>query len=184
MFAIGYAWPERIIAICGPGARSPRLVRAPVGAELSELLRHETKSACRLISGSLLSGHQKPGYLGRYHNQVTVLPHAQVSMTRLQQIAQMILRGNVGLDRATSSVLHGWSSGMLPTEDFERVWPFRVPPVAVLRALLVGDADRAMELGCQGLAEEDLALCTYVCAAKHDYGVALRRTLRNIERVA
>jgi Na+-transporting NADH:ubiquinone oxidoreductase subunit A len=72
---------------------------------------------------------------------------------------------------------------MLPLECFDRVWPFRVPPAALLRALLVGDADNAIQLGCQGLAEEDLALCTYVCAAKRDYGLALRRTLRDIERL-
>lgn len=183
LFTIGYASQERIVAICGPGARSPRLARVRIGTELSEVLQHETKSACRLISGSVLSGHQMPGFLGRYHNQVTVLPHAQSVMTRFRQLARMVLCGNAGLDQAASSALHGWPSGMLPLEDFERVWPYRVPPGALLRALLVGDADTAMALGCQGLSEEDLALCTYVCAAKRDYGVALRRTLREIERL-
>jgi Na+-transporting NADH:ubiquinone oxidoreductase subunit A len=71
---------------------------------------------------------------------------------------------------------------MLALEDFDRVWPFRIPPVPLLRALLTGDTDAAIELGCRGLAEEDLALCTYVCTAKYDYGLALRRTLRDIER--
>jgi Na+-transporting NADH:ubiquinone oxidoreductase subunit A len=47
-----------------------------------------------------------------------------------------------------------------------------------------GDTDRAIELGCLGLAEEDLALCTYICVAKRDYAQALRRTLRNIEQMS
>ncbi len=183
LFTIGYASPHRLVAICGPGARSPRLVRIRIGAELSGLLQNETKSACRLISGSVLSGHRLPGFLGRYHNQVTVLPHTQSAATMVRQVARMVLRGNLGLGRAESSAMHGWRSGMLPLECFDRVWPFRVPPAALLRALLVGDVDNAIELGCQGLAEEDLALCTYVCAAKRDYGLALRRTLRDIERL-
>ena len=130
-----------------------------------------------------MSGHRVPGYLGRYHNQVTLLPHTQKSAGRLEKILKMMWRGNTGLDRATSSALHGWPGGMLPLEDFERVWPYRTPPAALLRALLVGDTDDAIELGCTGLGEDDLALCTYVCAAKHDYGSALRSTLRDIQQL-
>lgn len=183
LFTSGCASAERIVAICGPGALSPRLVRIPIGTALSDLLLDETKSACRQISGSVLSGHESPGFLGRYHNQVTVLPHAQPAMSRLRQVARMVWRGNAGLDDAVSCAQHGWPSGMLALEDFERVWPYRAPPGALLRALLSGDTDGVLALGCQGLAEEDMALCTYVCAGKHDYAAALRRTLRDMERL-
>ena len=183
LFTQGIASQQRVVGVCGPGARTPRLLRVPVGAELSELLRDEQKSGCRLISGSVLSGHQAPGFLGRYHNQVTLLPHKEREAGRFRKIARMIWRGNTGLDRAASCALHGYPSGMLPLEDFDRVWPYRAPPAALLRSLLSGDTDSAIELGCQGLAEEDLALCTYVCVAKHDYGLALRRTLHDIERL-
>ena len=183
LFTHGIASQQRVVGVCGPGARSPRLLRVPVGVELAELLRDEQKFDCRLISGSMLSGHQTPGFLGRYHNQVTLLPHEQRKAGRLGMIARMIWRGNTGRDRAASCAMHGYPSGMLPLEDFDRVWPYRTAPAALLRSLLSGDTDSAIELGCQGLAEEDLALCTYVCVAKHDYGLALRRTLREIEQL-
>ena len=51
----------------------------------------------------------------------------------------------------------------------------------LLKALLVEDTDRAQELGCLELAEEDLALCSFVCNGKHDYGAYLRMNLTEIE---
>jgi Na+-transporting NADH:ubiquinone oxidoreductase subunit A len=40
----------------------------------------------------------------------------------------------------------------------------------------------AQALGYLELDEEDLALCTFVCASKIDYGASLRAALRRIER--
>jgi Na+-transporting NADH:ubiquinone oxidoreductase subunit A len=71
---------------------------------------------------------------------------------------------------------------MVPIEAFDRVWPFPRPPAPLLRALLMRDTQTASALGCLALAEEDLALCTYACPGKLDYGVALRSTLRELER--
>jgi Na+-transporting NADH:ubiquinone oxidoreductase subunit A len=52
----------------------------------------------------------------------------------------------------------------------------------LLRAILVGDTLSAMELGCLELDEEDLALCSFVCPSKYDYGPALRDALNKIEK--
>jgi Na+-transporting NADH:ubiquinone oxidoreductase subunit A len=73
---------------------------------------------------------------------------------------------------------------MLPLDSIERVWPFRLSPLPLLRALLAGDTEGAELLGCLGLAEEDLALCSHACSGRNDYGSALRRTLDAIERDA
>ena len=50
-----------------------------------------------------------------------------------------------------------------------------------MKALLVGDTDGARELGCLELDEEDLALCSFVCNGKYEYGPHLRRNLTEIE---
>ncbi len=183
LFTNGFAPPHRIVAVGGPGALSSRLLRVRAGAELMGLVQPKPKPELRVVSGSILSGHSLPGYLGRYHNQVTLLPHTRKQAGHIAKMAAMILRGNTGLDRAASCAMNGRPGGLLPLEDFDRVWPFSIPPGPLLRALLTGDTDAAIELGCRGLAEEDLALCTYVCVAKYDYGLALRRTLRDIERL-
>jgi len=51
-----------------------------------------------------------------------------------------------------------------------------------LRALIVGDTEQAKALGALELDEEDLALCTYVCPGKYDFGTLLRQNLEQIRR--
>ena len=55
-------------------------------------------------------------------------------------------------------------------------------PTQLLRALLVRDTDGAQALGALELDEEDLALCSFVCPGKYDYGPYLRENLDTIER--
>jgi len=55
-------------------------------------------------------------------------------------------------------------------------------PTQLLRALIVSDTEVASALGCLELDEEDLALCTYVCPGKYEYGPILRDNLTRIEK--
>ena len=59
--------------------------------------------------------------------------------------------------------------------------PLDLLATPLLRALLTGNTDQARDLGCLELGEEDLALCTYVCAGKQEYGAYLRAALERIE---
>ena len=52
----------------------------------------------------------------------------------------------------------------------------------LLRDLIVGDTDGAQALGCLELDEEDLALCSFVCPGKYEYGSILRQVLDKIEK--
>jgi Na+-transporting NADH:ubiquinone oxidoreductase subunit A len=69
---------------------------------------------------------------------------------------------------------------MVPIGAYEKVMPLDILPTQLLRALLVEDTDAAQELGCLELDEEDLALCSFVCPGKHDYGPVLRSNLERI----
>ena len=71
---------------------------------------------------------------------------------------------------------------MVPIGNFEKIMPLDILPTQLLRALIVGDSDVAQALGCLELDEEDLALCTYVCSGKYEYGPILRDTLTRIEK--
>jgi Na+-transporting NADH:ubiquinone oxidoreductase subunit A len=71
---------------------------------------------------------------------------------------------------------------MVPIGNYERVMPLDILPTHLLRDLLAGDSDSAQALGCLELDEEDLALCTYVCPAKYEYGPLLRDVLTRIEQ--
>lgn len=164
---------ERVVALGGPLVKDPRLVRTRLGASIPDLVQGELRDGGgRLISGSVLSGRQASGWgrhLGRHHVQVAVIPEPGEEPNARR--------------RWTTS-RHGATGPFRPTEEFERVMPLGLLPSPLLRALLVGDDDAARELGCLGLDEEDLALCTYVCPAKIEYGPLLSRTLERLESVA
>ena len=65
---------------------------------------------------------------------------------------------------------------------FERVLPMDLMPTFLLRALIIRDDQRAVELGALELDEDDIALCTYVCPGKTEYGPLLRAALDRIEK--
>ena len=60
--------------------------------------------------------------------------------------------------------------------------PLDILPTSLLKALAVGDVERAEELGALELEEQDLALCTFVCPSKIDYGPQLRQALATLEK--
>jgi Na+-transporting NADH:ubiquinone oxidoreductase subunit A len=188
LFTTGRLWTERVVALAGPLVRRPRLVRTRLGADLRELVAGElAPGPARVVSGSILSGRRASApvnYLGRYHVQVSVLseahedPQAPVRSLFATGLGRLFSRRRT----AMSTGLNGEPAAMLPLGSFERVMPLDILPTPLLRALVVGDTERALDLGCLELEEEDLALCTFLCPSKLDYGALLRRTLTQIEK--
>lgn len=161
---------SRIVALAGPRARQPRLIRTIAGANLQELIRAETLpgdhgSPLCVVSGSLTNGRQA-SWLGRYHQQITMLddvaPQSRISKG-----------GLLGLFRRTSSQ----PAPLIPTASLERALAFGVPVVPFLRALSVGDAETASRLGCLEMVEEDVAAVSMACSSGADYGRMLRHVL-------
>ncbi len=195
LFLTGRLLSERIISLAGPGVKEPRLVRTRIGACLSELTAGQLHAGeQRVISGSVLSGHRAAAaddYLGRYHNQVSVLPEG-----RQRELLGWSLPGfgKFSLKRVFASSLltrklfrlttstNGSLRAMVPIGAFEKVMPLNVKATWLLRSLLTLDTDLAQQLGCLELDEEDLALCSFVCPGKIDYGSFLRQTLQKIEQ--
>ena len=194
LFTTGRLPTERLITLCGPMVLKPRVVRTRIGANTVELLDGETAPGnLRVISGSVLGGHRAAGplaYLGRYQTQLTVLeedrsrdflawmlPGAdRYSQTRAFA-GHLLHRDKFSL----TSTQNGSPRAMVSTGAFESLMPLDILATPLLKALLVEDTDRAQELGCLELAEEDLALCSFVCNGKHDYGAYLRMNLTEIE---
>jgi Na+-transporting NADH:ubiquinone oxidoreductase subunit A len=83
---------------------------------------------------------------------------------------------------AMSTTTNGSERAMVPVGAYEKVMPLDILPTQLLRALPVGDTETAQALGCLELDEEDLALCTYVCPGKYEYGEILRDNLTRIEK--
>ena len=71
---------------------------------------------------------------------------------------------------------------MMPVNAFDELIPMDILTTPLLRALLTKDTDQAQALGCLELDAEDLALCSFACAGKNDYGTVLNVNLAHIER--
>ncbi len=189
LFTTGRLWTERIVSVAGPGVRQPRHLRARLGASTEELVRGLlAEGPCRIVSGSLLAGRTAAGrgaFLGRGHLQVSVLPEP-----RDRERASWWGVGRGGRARRLlpwrPPVFEGRGEEVapgpfVPLPEFERVVALELPVLPLLRALVVGDDEAAAALGALELAEEDLALCSFLCPSRIDYGERLRRVLERLE---
>jgi len=90
------------------------------------------------------------------------------------------------LQRATrrfgfTTHVNGSPRAMVPIGTYENVMPLDILPTQLLRYLLVRDTEMAQKLGALELDEEDLALCSFVCVGKYEFGPILRENLEQIE---
>ena len=196
LFTTGSIHTTRIIALGGDCLKKPRLVKTRLGASIDELLDGEIRwlDAGRVISGSVLGGRSAIGgleYLGRYHNQISVIHEGGdrhlfgwACLFSRRYTAALAQLPGIGQNRklSFSTSQNGRFTGMIPIRVFEKVMPLDILPSPLFRALMVKDTDQAQALGCLELDEEDLALSSFVCPAKCDYGKALRINLDQIER--
>ena len=195
LFETGEMAVDRVVALAGPAEPRPRLVTTRLGAATADLLADEpVDEGTRVVSGSLLSGRlatgDTVGFLGRYHRQVCLLREG-----RARELLGWLTPGLARFSASRgflSSFLprrlfpfttstHGSPRAIVPIGLYERVMPMDLLPTPLLRALVMEDVERAEELGCLELDEEDLALCTFVCPSKLDYGASLRAVLKTIE---
>lgn len=194
LFTTGELFVERVIALGGPQVKNPRLIRTRLGAKVSELVANELNAGeNRVISGSVLSGAKAQGvhdYLGRYALQISALLEGRekelfgwiMPGANKFSITRTVL-GHFGKKLFNfTTATHGGERAMVPIGAYERVMPLDIIPTLLLRDLASNDTDSAQALGCLELDEEDLALCTFVCPGKNDYGPMLRAALEKIEK--
>jgi Na+-transporting NADH:ubiquinone oxidoreductase subunit A len=197
LFSTGRLDMSRVVALAGPSVLSPRLLRTRLGACIDELVTGETApGAQRVVSGSVLDGRTAQGdglgYLGRYHQQVSVLAEATEReffgwiMPGFDKFSVwgVVAGAFTGRPQALNTTTNGGARSMVPIGSFERVMPLDLMPTFLLRALLMKQDERAEALGALELDEEDLALCTFVCPGKAEYGPLLRAALSRIQKEA
>lgn len=195
LFTTGQLWTDRVVALAGPVVDQPRLLLTRLGASLSELTAGQLQPGVnRVISGSVLGGRTAQGalaYLGRYHLQVSCLSegnnremmhYLRAGVNKHSVMNIFVSKLQAAKKFAFSTTTNGSPRAMVPVGNYEAVMPLDILPTQLLRYLIVGDTEMAQKLGCLELDEEDLALCTYVCAGKYEYGPILRDNLARIEK--
>ncbi len=196
LFETGKLDVERVIAIAGPPLKNPRLITTRLGASIDDLARGETDDQdVRWISGSVLSGKAAVvdafRFMGRYDAQLSALHEdrarefmgwAGPGLNKFSVSPVFVSRLLRHRQFALTTSTHGSPRVIVPIGLYEQVMPLDILPTFLLRAIAVGDVEEAERLGCLELAEEDLALCTFVDPGKSDFGPILRESLETIEK--
>ena len=196
LFKTGLLSVERVISLAGPQVNEPSYIKTRLGACTDELTAGElTQRENRIISGSVISGREAIGayaYLGRYHNQVSVVAEAN---SKDREFMNWLTPGPRKFSKIPlflsslfpkkffkfKTLMNGSDRPIVPIGVYEEVLPLNVLPAMLLRNIVLLDTEKIQSLGGLELDEEDLSLCSYVCPGKYDFGSLLRAGLTKIE---
>ncbi len=199
LFVEGELYNCRVISLAGPQAKNPRLVKTIMGASTAELTADEivpSSSGVRIIAGTVLWGNIAVGpyaYLGRYHQGIALIEEGNKNEfflvnwmglgSKRHSATNTCLANFIKPSSYTfNTALNGGPRSIMPIGCYEKVLaPYDVEAVMFVRAIDINDTDQAKLLGILEFAEEDIALATYVCPGKNDFGPLLRRSLTKIE---
>jgi len=176
LFSEGKFDARKIIALVGSQVSEPKYYNTILGAELNvfneEALNDKSN---RVINGNVLTGIIANGFIGAYNSQVSVIPEGnyyeffgwisprlnKFSMSKTY-LSWLMPSKKYSLD----TNVNGGDRAIVVTGQYEKVVPMDILPTYLVKACLAEDIDKMEQLGIYEVAEEDLALCEFVCTSK------------------
>lgn len=160
----------------------------------------------RIISGSVLSGTriEADGFLGMYDHQLTFIAEGDQYefmgwlMPGLNKFSfsKTFLSGLMAPFKMLEPLmpvkptysfntnLHGSVRPFLFTGSFERVFPFDIYPLQLIKACIVGDIELQEQLGIYEVEPEDFALCEFIDPSKTEIQTIIREALEVLRKEA
>lgn len=198
LVSTGEYCPERVVAVAGPASVSPHYYRVVAGVCVETLLNEQlpTEGKTRIVSGNVLSGTQiaSSGFLGGYDGVLTLLPEGDyydfmgwlLPGLRKHSFSRTFLSGFMpekkGLKPRFDTNRHGDVRPFVFTGNFERVFPFDIYPLQLIKACIVGDMELQEKLGIYEVEPEDFALCEYIDISKTDIQPIIREALEKLRK--
>lgn len=188
LFEKGIYDASRIVALTGSEVKEPRYLRTMIGASIDSIVSNrlkETNNDLRFISGNVLTGTRvnKASYLGYYDSHLTVIPEGNKheflgwlmpGLNKMSMSRTFFSWLRPGKSYRLDTNYHGGPRAFIMTGEYEKVLPMDILPVQLLKSILVGDVERMEQLGIYEVAEEDMALCEFVCTSKMEVQSILR----------
>lgn len=186
LFEQGCYYPEKLIALTGSEVLNPQYYKMRTGGSVSYILNNNTKPGkLRYISGNVLTGTKisETGYLGFYDSQVTVIPEgdqyeffgwAKPGINKFSFYNAFLSKFARGKKYRLDTNLHGGERAFVLTGAYEKVVPMDIFPMQLCKAIIAEDIDNMENLGIYEVAEEDLALCEYICPSKIEIQSVIR----------
>jgi Na+-transporting NADH:ubiquinone oxidoreductase subunit A len=194
LFAEGRYRAERIVAITGEGSRTPHYYQAIAGQSLHSMLEDQiAHNDHRIIQGDVLSGKQSSinDYLSFYANHITIIQEGREpeflgwllpSLKKLSLSRTYFSWLFPNKVYSLNTNMHGEKRAFVMTGQYDKVLPMNIFPVHLLKAILSKDIDKMEQLGIYEVAEEDFALCEFVCTSKIDVQNIIRQGLEYIRK--
>lgn len=178
LFREGRYRADRVVALTGSSVKVPQYFRAVTGQTMASLLEGRLKADTdRIIQGNVLTGATSSSndFLSHYTNQITVIPEGDepeflgwlmpgVKKLSLSKTFFSWLFPNRNYTLDTN--MHGEERAFVMTGQYDKVLPMNIMPVVLLKSILARDIERMEALGIYEVAEEDFALCEFVCTSK------------------
>lgn len=183
-----------------------------INPDYPEIPEHPENLGTRIISGSPLSGTTiaADGFLGMYDQQVCFIEEGDkydfmgwlmpgfrkfsFSKTFLSGLLEPLMSlGSLkplGSLRSLSPTysfntnMHGSVRPFLFTGSFERVFPFDIYPLQLIKACIVGDVELQEKLGIYEVEPEDFALCEFIDPSKTEIQTIIREALEVLRKEA
>ncbi len=187
---------SKMIALTGSEAKNRKYYKTIIGSDMASFVKDNYEgNNVRIISGNALTGEKSSidGYLGYYANQITILPEGN-------EYKFFLTKGwlGPGFDKYSNSRLfptflfpnkrkrldtntNGEERGFVVTGELEKVFPFDIYPMQLVKAAITDDIDAMENLGIYEVAPEDFALCEYVCTSKINIQDKIRTALDLIQ---
>ena len=178
---------SRVIAIAGEDVDQPRYLKTYMGADIAESVRVCVKDAkCRVISGNVLTGETKEygEFLNAFDYLISIIPEGNyfesfgwlIPKKSRPSFSRTFLSRWIspGKKYSIDTNMHGQERAFVATGIYKDVLPMDIYPVHLMKAILAGDIEKMEGLGINEVAEEDVALCEFICPSKQEFQAILR----------
>ena len=193
LFLNGVYDSSRVVAFTGSEVKEPMYYRTRIGADMSGLYANIATENVRIISGNVLTGKKINGdnFLGYYDSQVTVIPegdHYQLFGWLAPNFKKFTSTNTMGASLCKKSKkvldtnLNGGIRPLIMTGNFEKVFPFDIYPMQLIKACIIKDIDQMEELGIYEIDAEDFALCEVIDPSKTAIQQIVRESLEMLRK--
>ena len=193
LFINGIYDSNRVVAFTGSEVKEPMYYRTRIGADMSGLYANIASENVRIISGNVLTGKKINGenFLGYYDSQVTVIPegdHYQLFGWLAPNFKKFTSTNTMGASLCKKSKkvldtnLNGGIRPLIMTGNFEKVFPFDIYPMQLIKACIIKDIDQMEELGIYEIDAEDFALCEVIDPSKTAIQQIVRESLEMLRK--
>ena len=171
----------KVVAVTGENASDKKYFKTIIGSSINSIIPKTIKENSRIISGNPLTGLQvsSDNFLSFYDSQITILPEGdnykffltegwlsagfkRFSASRAYPSWMMPKSKEYAID----TNINGEERAYVVSGQYEKVFPFDIYPVYLIKSILSNDIERMENLGIYEVAPEDFALCEFVCTSK------------------